>query len=323
MNRAGNEVMRTGLAVSLVGHVALIAWGVIALPATKPLDTSHIEAIPVDFLTVTDETSVPKGMKTADLVRDVTPADTTPPKVEEPPPLPRPPPPDPKTAQPEPAPAPPQPPEPKVAEPAPPPPPQPPAPKPVAEAKADVPPPPETPVAAPPDNVPIPRLAPAQPKPAPQVAKKKDQPFDIDKITAMLDKQATPEQPAPQPAPQPTPADRQATIGSLIGADNPQMTASELDALRARLSQCWSPPLGWTDPAEVRVVLMIYLNSDGSIGGAPQVLQAPQGRYAQTAPESAVRAVRRCAPYNLPPEKYEAWKEVKVTFDPTDMGGVL
>ena len=32
------------------------------------------------------------------------------------------------------------------------------------------------------------------------------------------------------------------------------MTASELDALRARLAQCWSPPIGWTDPAEVRVV---------------------------------------------------------------------
>jgi hypothetical protein len=65
---------------------------------------------------------------------------------------------------------------------------------------------------------------------------------------------------------------------------------------------------------------MIYLNADGTIGGDPQVLQAPDGRYAQAAPESAVRAVRRCAPYNLPPEKYEAWKQVKVTFDPTDMG---
>jgi len=296
--------MRAGLTVSLVGHAVLIAWGVLALPATKPLDTSQIEAIPVDFVTVTDTTSLPKGLQTADLVQDVKPPEPAPTK-DEPPPLPKPTPPEPKPTPPQPA---------------PPPPPSPsPAPEPVPQPQAKVdapPPPPQAPTSAP-----TPRLSPPQPKPAPKVAKKQDQPFDIDKLTAMLDK--PPAQPS-QPAPRPQPADKStATIGSPIGASDAKMTASELDALRARLSQCWSPPIGWSDPAEVRVVLMIYLNADGTIGGNPQVLQAPQGRYAQAAPESAVRAVRRCAPYNLPPEKYEAWKQVKVTFDPTDMGAPL
>ena len=99
------------------------------------------------------------------------------------------------------------------------------------------------------------------------------------------------------------------------------MTATELDALRARLAQCWSPPIGWTDPEEVRVVLMLSLNPDGSVSGDPQVLERPDGRYEQAAPESALRAVRRCAPYTLPPEKYESWKQVRITFDPTEMGG--
>ncbi len=139
----------------------------------------------------------------------------------------------------------------------------------------------------------------------------------------MLDKQPA-EQAPPQPAPQPSTNDTTATIGSLIGASDAQMTASELDALRARLSQCWSPPIGWSDPAEVRVVRDDLSQRRWHASAAtPQVLQAPEGRYAQTAPESAVRAVRRCAPYNLPPDKYEAWKQVKVTFDPTDMGGLL
>ena len=66
---------------------------------------------------------------------------------------------------------------------------------------------------------------------------------------------------------------------------------------------------------------MLSLNPDGSVGGDPQVLRAPEGRYAQAAPESALARGARCAPYNLPPEKYDAWKQVKVTFDPTDMGG--
>jgi len=55
-------------------------------------------------------------------------------------------------------------------------------------------------------------------------------------------------------------------------------------------------------------------------GYPPQVVEAPVGRYANTAPESAVRAVRACAPYVLPPEKYPDWKEVKITFDPRAMG---
>ena len=98
------------------------------------------------------------------------------------------------------------------------------------------------------------------------------------------------------------------------------MTVNELEALRARLAECWSPPLGWTDPAEVRVVLMLELNQDGTVAGTPAVLESPQGAYSNTAPESALRAVRRCAPYSLPAEKYDAWKQVKVTFDPRDMG---
>jgi hypothetical protein len=40
----------------------------------------------------------------------------------------------------------------------------------------------------------------------------------------------------------------------------------------------------------------------------------------QAAAESALRGVRRCAPYSfMPPLKYEAWKDVIVDFDPRDM----
>ncbi|MHA1548260.1 MAG: cell envelope integrity protein TolA [Alphaproteobacteria bacterium] len=97
---------------------------------------------------------------------------------------------------------------------------------------------------------------------------------------------------------------------------------NELDALRSQLRACWSVPLGWTDPSEVRVVLRLFLNPDGTVAGQPRVVETPSGRYSTAAPESALRAVRRCAPYNLPREKYAAWKEILVHFDPVDMGGV-
>jgi hypothetical protein len=39
------------------------------------------------------------------------------------------------------------------------------------------------------------------------------------------------------------------------------------------------------------------------------------------AAESARRAVLRCAPYSLPAEKYDAWREVIINFDPRELLG--
>ncbi len=326
--------MRDGLAVSLFGHAALLVWGLFSLPSPTPLDASQIEAIPVNFVKIADVTSVPKGVETPKPVEKPKPepkAEPTPP----PEPPPPPPPPEPKPPEPAPvAPPPPTPPEPAPPEPAPPEPapePTPPEPAPAdtppPEAKPEPPPqpaaepqpPPEETVAIQPkpDNVPEPKLRPKMVAPAP---KKQADTFNADKIAALLDKDNKPaEQQAPDtPAPQtetPKP-----TLGGTTASIDAQMTASELDALRSRLAQCWSPPIGWTDPSEVRVVVMMSLNPDGSVAD-DQVLEAPAGRYQQAAPESALRAVRRCAPYTLPPDKYESWKQVKITFDPTEMGG--
>lgn len=291
---------RAGLPVSVIAHVALIAWGVVSLPMPQPIDASSLEQIPVDFVEIDEVRQLTKGVQTAALVEEL-PAPAPKPRIEEPPPLPKPaPPPEPTPPPPQPQPEPP---------PVPPPPPElaPPPPTPSPEAQA---PPPEV-APQPLQNVPMPRVRPnrtqqaqAEPKPKP------DEKFDVDGLTAMLDRQAA--EVAPEKPP---------TVGSpTAAASNVKMTANELDALRARLAECWSPPIGWVDPAEVRVVLLLSLNADGSVNGQPRVLEAPQGQFARQAPESALRAVRRCAPYNLPAEKYDAWREVKVTFDPQDMG---
>ncbi len=332
--------MRDGLAVSLFGHAALLVWALLSLPSPKALDASQIEAIPVNFVTIADVTSIPKGEETPKPVVEKPKPEPVveKPKVEEPPPLPEPEPtpPEPKAPEPAPvAPPPPTPPEPTPPEPppapeppppeeTPPPEPAPPEPAPEPEAAPEPEPPPPEPPPPPapeppppaekveiqpkPDNVPEPK---PRPKMIAQAPKKQPDAFNPDKIAALLDKDKAP---ADAETPQPS-------LGGTTAAIDAQMTATELDALRARLAQCWSPPIGWTDPAEVRVILMLSLNPDGSVAGDPQVLERPNGRYEQAAPESALRAVRRCAPYALPPEKYESWKQVKITFDPTEMGG--
>ncbi len=319
--------MRDGLAVSLFGHAALLVWGLLSLPSPRPLDASQIEAIPVNFVKIADITSVPKGVETPKpAVEKPKPEPVVEkPKAEEPPP-PEPTPPEPAPVAPppptppEPTPPEPTPPEPTPPEPAPPE-PTPPEPEPEpAPPEAAPPEPPPEPAAEPkppeevtaiqpkPDNVPEPKPRPKMATPAP---KKQPDTFNPDTIAALLDKDKTAAEPEKQ----------EPTLGGTRSSVDAQMTATELDALRARLAQCWSPPIGWTDPAEVRVVMLLSLKPDGSVNGTPEVLERPAGRYEQAAPESALRAVRRCAPYTLPPDKYESWKQVRITFDPTEMSG--
>jgi hypothetical protein len=338
-------LMRASATVSAIAHGALIAWGVWSIAAPHPLDASKVEAIPVAMVKIDEVTAAPKVAPAPAPKPTPAPVSAPAPAAAAKPPAPQPAPaPAPPVAKAESQPAP--------AKPAAPVPPKPAPAKPATLAPAPAP----TAVAALPAATPRPRVAPSPPAPAkpakadepfdidkitavldrpsppaqpraapspptPPKPAKADEPFDIDKITAVLDRPRPPSQPAPvAPSPAPPQPDGLA-LGSLIAASaaDTHMTMSELDALRARLAQCWAPPPGWVDPSEVRVVVMISLNANGSVAGPPQVVEGPAGRYAQTAPESAVRAVLTCAPYALPAAKYQDWKQVKITFDPKAM----
>src|SRR4249920_3389234 len=114
--------MRAGLIVSVTVHLAILAWGVIALISPRALD-SQIEALPVDLVKLDDTTDLAKGLTTAAVAKKPSPPDPA------------------KTATDKPQPMPPKPVEKPAAATPPPPPPPPPAP---AEAE-----PPKTPAAAP------------------------------------------------------------------------------------------------------------------------------------------------------------------------------
>jgi colicin import membrane protein len=61
------------------------------------------------------------------------------------------------------------------------------------------------------------------------------------------------------------------------------------------------------------------LKQDGSLDGAPKIVRPQSGPVFQIAAEAAMRAVTRCAPFDLPREKYAVWKLVTWSFDPRDM----
>ena len=262
---------------------ALVIWPRLAPPLELPPDV-----LPVELMTTADETNIAQQEKAP-----------------EPPPVPQ----DlPMPSLPQPAP-------PQFAELPPPPPPEDQAPALEPEPTPTPPPPPEK------------KIQPPQPRyamlPTPRVKPKPEKPkeeFDINKITGVIDKMAKePDQPRKQ-APE---AKAQAARSTQGAGAQTAMTMSELDALRAQLSKCWNVPVGAPDPSALVFRVKMFLNEDGTVASAPQLLD--QGRmgdpYFRAAAESALRAVKICEPYNLPPEKYTTWAEITIEFDPRKMAG--
>jgi colicin import membrane protein len=111
--------------------------------------------------------------------------------------------------------------------------------------------------------------------------------------------------------------------GTTNGTDT-VLSAREQDLLKGMLKQqlnaCWRPP-GTGGGEEVPVVGLHWeLNPDGSLAGEPRVESAPNTTAGQVYAEAALRAVRMCSPFRLPPDKYEGgWKYIDWTFDPRQM----
>ncbi|WP_427025827.1 hypothetical protein ACP4J4_07940 [Aureimonas ureilytica] len=219
----------------------------------------------------------------------------------------------------------------------------------IAKAEAEKPP-------APPRNVPAPQAKPKPPEPKPpepvKVAEKKPEPVKEkppekpktpDKSQAT---EASKEKPKDTKKPGKQSSDRDPLEDAVLAAlkntqdsagggakkstktaslggktqTGGQLSQSEMDALRGQISKCWNPPAGNTDAGSFQVKISMQLDPSGAVQGMPQIEQGGGASPAQrAAAEAAIRAVRRCAPYNLPAEKYETWADVTVNFDPSQM----
>jgi outer membrane biosynthesis protein TonB len=293
--------MKVDWAISAVAHAGLLAWGLVSF-AAKPFDAPP-ESVPVDIVSATEYSQLMAGQKTAKkaetpkplvekvaekkLVEDPTPKisekkEIKDARAEPPPPMPepRPKPPQPTEAKKEP----------KVDE--------------IAEAlkKEDA---KKREEARKEKKKKVEKPAPKKPEvPA----------FDPTQIAALLDKR-TPQRHASAG----DTLNNTASLG-LPSATSARLSQSEIDALRSRLAQLWSPPVGAKSPDELVVRVRIRLGPDGRLVAPPQVLTSGTSVLFQTARESAIRAVFRGQPFDmLLPEHYEQWKDIEVTFDPRDM----
>jgi len=151
-------------------------------------------------------------------------------------------------------------------------------------------------------------------KPKPQ-AKKRD--FNPDKIAALLNK-------IPDAADDPKPVmpDDGTPPKKVKGQTNGTeitMSVNEIDALRARIADCWTPPPGGLGADQIVVKLRLKLNEDGTLVGYPTVANSGSSPFFQATADSAVRAVYQCQPYELPKAKYALWRDMILNFDPSDM----
>ncbi|MEM1101411.1 MAG: energy transducer TonB [Pseudomonadota bacterium] len=166
-------------------------------------------------------------------------------------------------------------------------------------------------------------------------------------VTASLRPQARPNRPQPQAEPEPAaetetaaaPAQDEAPVDPLAAAltealqdqpaaentpTGPPLTGGERDAFRVALSRCWNVGSLSTEALGTTVVGGFDMNRDGTPVNASITLLTSSGgsnAAAQQAYEAGRRAIIRCGVdgFDLPPEKYEQWREIEITFNPEEM----
>lgn len=146
-----------------------------------------------------------------------------------------------------------------------------------------------------------------------RLASAQDSEFNADEIAALLNRDDTAGGGAQR-------SQREAALGGRTTTSGESLSQTEMDALRGQIQRCWNIIPGTEGGGEVRVEVTMRLDRTGAINGQPSV-QATGGpeQARNSLAESARRAVLRCAPYNLPAEKYDTWADVKVNFDPSKM----
>lgn len=141
--------------------------------------------------------------------------------------------------------------------------------------------------------------------------------FDASQVAALLDHRT----PQRQLASAATLNDA-ASLGTPSG-HAPQLSQSELDALRAKLISLWNPPPAVsTNPDQYVITIHIRLTRDHRLIGQPEVLTSGTGPLFEATRDSALRAVFQAQPYDmLSQSTYDLWKDITLTFNPREVFG--
>jgi TolA protein len=140
----------------------------------------------------------------------------------------------------------------------------------------------------------------------------KESDFNADEIAALLNKTDAAGGGAKR-------SKEQAALGGKRTTGGSTLSQSEMDALRGQIQNNWSVIAGLSDTQGMVIRAHFRLDESGNIIGEPEVTAtggSPSSQQVMIG--SARRAILKSAPFkNLPADKYDAWSEVVVNFDPS------
>lgn len=179
--------------------------------------------------------------------------------------------------------------------------------------------------------VPVPVRAPTRPKPNSAQTRERTKPEeqqqkrtatsteDKKDITSLVDELINTQENTESGA-------KRSTQVAALGSDNARtgakLTAGEYEALKGRVSQCWTIP-GYVDQGTLKVTLLMRMSRDGFMAEivSIDVTGVSNPQHARGVANGLQRNLdRRNCNFSdvLPPDKYETWRDVKVNFAPQD-----
>ena len=105
---------------------------------------------------------------------------------------------------------------------------------------------------------------------------------------------------------------------SLLGEG--RLTMSEMEAVMRQIHGCWAVPPSAVGRKDLVSQLQVKVGPDRNVQEVTIKDQARLERdpMFRSVAESAKRAVENCGTLDLPPEKYSAWRDILMSFDPED-----
>jgi outer membrane biosynthesis protein TonB len=141
--------------------------------------------------------------------------------------------------------------------------------------------------------------------------------FNADEVAALLNKT----DPSAGGAKRST---QEASLGAKKSNGGSKLSQSEEDAMRSLIEGNWLVTPGMEGLSGMVIKVHMKLDKDGNIIGQPEV-ESSGGSSSDSTRRAleggAYRAVMKSAPFStLPKDKYDAWNEVELNFDPSSMG---
>ncbi|MEH6950304.1 hypothetical protein V4R08_02990 [Nitrobacter sp. NHB1] len=104
-----------------------------------------------------------------------------------------------------------------------------------------------------------------------------------------------------------------------IKADIPAMDTAQF---RRHLKTCSKMPASVSPGDNIRIVLRVPFTTDGKIAAPPALIEASASAKGPALMKGAIAALVACQPYAmLPPDKYDEWKVLDLSFTPRDFVG--